>query len=110
MIEPLKDSFGRVHDYIRISVTDRCNLRCVYCMPEEGMEFQPHDQIMSYEEIASIMRVLAPMGVSKVRLTGGEPLVRKDLETLVHQIASIEGIQDISSPPTGSCSHPRPAC
>lgn len=96
MIEPLKDSFGRVHDYIRISVTDRCNLRCVYCMPEEGMEFQPHDQIMSYEEIAAILRVLAPMGVSKVRLTGGEPLVRKDLETLVHMIASIEGIQDIS--------------
>ncbi|MBT2763826.1 GTP 3',8-cyclase MoaA [Paenibacillus sp. ISL-20] len=96
MIEPLKDSFGRVHDYIRISVTDRCNLRCVYCMPEEGMEFQPHDQIMSYEEIAAIVRVLAPMGVSKVRLTGGEPLVRKDLESLVHMIASIEGIQDIS--------------
>ncbi|MFH0071213.1 radical SAM protein, partial [Peribacillus sp. NPDC056705] len=95
MIEPLTDPFGRVHDYIRISVTDRCNLRCVYCMPSEGMEFQPHDEIMSYEEITAIMSVLAPMGVSKVRLTGGEPLVRKDLETLVHQIASIEGIQDI---------------
>ena len=68
MIEPLKDSFGRVHDYIRISVTDRCNLRCVYCMPEEGMEFQPPDQIMSYEEIAAIMRVLAPMGSPKYAL------------------------------------------
>lgn len=96
MIEPLTDSFGRIHDYIRISVTDRCNLRCVYCMPEEGMEFQPHDQIMSYEEIAAVLRVLAPMGVSKVRLTGGEPLVRKDLEALVHMIASIDGIKDIS--------------
>ncbi|MEK3783834.1 GTP 3',8-cyclase MoaA [Paenibacillus sp. FSL R5-0810] len=96
MIEPLTDSFGRIHDYIRISVTDRCNLRCVYCMPEEGMEFQPHDQIMSYEEIAAVLRVLAPMGVSKVRLTGGEPLVRKDLESLVHMIASIDGIKDIS--------------
>jgi len=96
MIEPLTDSFGRIHDYIRISVTDRCNLRCVYCMPEEGMEFQPYDQIMSYEEIAAVLRVLAPMGVSKVRLTGGEPLVRKDLEALVHMIASIDGIKDIS--------------
>lgn len=96
MIELLKDSFGRIHDYIRISVTDRCNLRCVYCMPEEGMEFQPHDQLMSYEEIASVLSVLAPMGVSKVRLTGGEPLVRRDLETLVGMISAIEGIEDIS--------------
>ncbi len=65
-------------------------------MPEEGMEFQPHDEIMSYEEIAAVLRVLAPMGVSKVRLTGGEPLVRKDLESLVAMISAIEGIHDIS--------------
>lgn len=95
-IKPLTDSFGRIHDYIRISVTDRCNLRCVYCMPEEGMEFQPHDEIMSYEEIAAILKVLAPMSVSKVRLTGGEPLVRKDIESLVAMISAIDGIKDIS--------------
>ncbi|WP_106767309.1 GTP 3',8-cyclase MoaA [Paenibacillus faecalis] len=95
-VEPLTDSFGRIHDYIRISVTDRCNLRCVYCMPEEGMVFQPHDEIMSYEEIAAVLKVLAPMGVTKVRLTGGEPLVRKDLEILVSMISDIQGIEDIS--------------
>nr|WP_211184363.1 GTP 3',8-cyclase MoaA [Paenibacillus lemnae] len=95
-MKPLTDSFGRVHDYIRISVTDRCNLRCVYCMPAEGMEFQPHDEIMTYEEIAAVLRVLAPMGVSKVRLTGGEPLVRKDLEKLVAMLSAIDGITDIS--------------
>ncbi|MFI2857174.1 GTP 3',8-cyclase MoaA [Paenibacillus sp. JSM ZJ436] len=96
MMKPLTDSFGRVHDYIRISVTDRCNLRCVYCMPAEGMEFQPHDEIMTYKEITAVLRVLAPMGVSKVRLTGGEPLVRKDLEQLVAMISAIDGIEDIS--------------
>lgn len=95
-MELLQDSFGRIHDYIRISVTDRCNLRCVYCMPAEGMEFAPHDEIMSYEEIAQVLKVLAPMGMRKVRLTGGEPLVRKDLHKLVGMISAIEGIDDIA--------------
>lgn len=72
-MELLQDSFGRIHDYIRISVTDRCNLRCVYCMPAEGMEFAPHDEIMSYEEITEVLKVLAPMGMRKVRLTGENP-------------------------------------
>ncbi|MDO7906485.1 GTP 3',8-cyclase MoaA [Paenibacillus sp. JX-17] len=95
-MELLQDSFGRIHDYIRISVTDRCNLRCIYCMPAEGMEFEPHDKIMSYEEITAVLRELAPMGIRKVRLTGGEPLVRKDIEKLVGMISAIEGIEDIS--------------
>lgn len=95
-MELLQDPFGRIHDYIRISVTDRCNLRCVYCMPEEGMEFAPHEDIMTFEEITQILRVLAPMGLRKVRLTGGEPMVRKDLDKLVAMISAIDGIEDIA--------------
>ncbi|RUT33338.1 GTP 3',8-cyclase MoaA [Paenibacillus zeisoli] len=95
-MEMLQDSFGRIHDYLRISVTDRCNLRCVYCMPAEGIAFQPHEEIMSYEEIAEVVSALAPIGLRKIRLTGGEPLVRKDLEQLIHMLSRIEGIEDIS--------------
>ncbi|SEU13073.1 cyclic pyranopterin phosphate synthase [Paenibacillus sp. NFR01] len=95
-MEPLTDPFGRIHDYIRISVTDRCNLRCIYCMPAEGMQFQPQDEIMSFEEIAAVVGALAPAGLRKVRLTGGEPLVRKDLEKLVAMLAEIPGIEDLS--------------
>jgi cyclic pyranopterin phosphate synthase len=92
----LTDRFGRVHDYLRISVTDRCNLRCVYCMPEEGMEFEPDESIMSFDEIAAVVRVLARHGVNKLRLTGGEPLVRKNLEQLVAMLSAIPGIEDIA--------------
>lgn len=92
----LTDRFGRVHDYLRISVTDRCNLRCVYCMPEEGMEFEPDESIMSFDEIAAVVRVLARRGVNKLRLTGGEPLVRKNLEQLVAMLSAIPGIEDIA--------------
>ncbi|WP_051503517.1 GTP 3',8-cyclase MoaA, partial [Paenibacillus forsythiae] len=81
---------------MRISVTDRCNLRCIYCMPAKGMQFQPHNEIMSYEEIAAVVKALAPAGLRKVRLTGGEPLVRKELERLVAMLSSIPGIDDIS--------------
>ncbi|WP_379130025.1 GTP 3',8-cyclase MoaA [Paenibacillus sp. sgz500958] len=95
-MEPLTDPFGRIHDYIRISVTDRCNLRCIYCMPAEGMQFQPHDEIMSYEEITAVVKSLAPLGLRKIRLTGGEPLVRKDLEKLVSMLAEVPGIEDIA--------------
>lgn len=95
-MEQLLDPFGRKHDYLRISVTDRCNLRCVYCMPAEGMVFQPHEEIMSYEEIAETVSALAPMGLRKIRLTGGEPLVRKDLEQLVAMLSRIPGIEDIA--------------
>jgi cyclic pyranopterin phosphate synthase len=91
---PLVDRYGRVHQDLRISVTDRCNLRCVYCMPED-MTFQPRTQILSYEEIARVARVAHRLGVTQVRLTGGEPLVRKDLPTLVSLLTEI-GFEDIA--------------
>jgi len=90
------DSFGRRVEYLRISVTDKCNLRCVYCMPEEGLPWLRREQLLSYEEIRSIVAIMAPMGLRKVRLTGGEPLVRKDLPRLVELIASVDGIQDLA--------------
>ncbi|MEI7025141.1 GTP 3',8-cyclase MoaA [Paenibacillus sp. y28] len=92
----LVDSFGRVHDYLRISVTDRCNLRCVYCMPEEGMAFEPDERLLSFAEIREVVRVLAGYGVRKLRLTGGEPLVRRDLPQLVAMLSQIPGIEDIA--------------
>ncbi len=92
----LVDPFGRPVTYLRISVTDRCNLRCVYCMPPEGVEWQPHESILRFEEIASVVRVAAQNGVRQVRLTGGEPLVRKGLPALIKMIADIPGIEDIS--------------
>jgi GTP 3',8-cyclase len=92
----LFDSFGRRITYLRVSVTDRCNFRCVYCMPPEGVTRRSHESIMRYEEIAAVVRVAAELGVQKVRLTGGEPLVRLDLPRLVRMIAEIDGIDDIS--------------
>jgi cyclic pyranopterin phosphate synthase len=92
----LVDRFGRKITYLRVSVTDRCNLRCVYCMPVEGIYWQPHDSILRFEEIAQIVRLAAENGVSEIRLTGGEPLVRKDLAALVAMISGIPGIEDIS--------------
>jgi cyclic pyranopterin phosphate synthase len=90
------DPFGRRVEYLRISVTDKCNLRCVYCMPEEGLPWLKKDQLLTYEEIREIVRVMAPMGLKRVRLTGGEPLVRKDLPRLVGLLSSIPGIDEIS--------------
>jgi cyclic pyranopterin phosphate synthase len=92
----LTDRYGRQITYLRISVTDRCNLRCVYCLPPEGATWQPHDTILRYEEIAEVVRVMAQQGVREVRLTGGEPLVRQDLPRLVRMIADTPGIEDIS--------------
>lgn len=92
----LLDRFGRMHDYLRISVTDRCNLRCVYCMPEEGMEFEPDEKLLTFDEITEIVRVLAGLGVRKLRLTGGEPLVRKNLDQLISRLSQIPGIEDIA--------------
>ncbi len=92
----LTDQFGRSITYLRVSVTDRCNLRCVYCMPAEGIQRRSHDAIIRYEEIAAVVRVAAECGIHKVRLTGGEPLVRLDLPDLVRMIAEIPGIEDIS--------------
>ena len=91
---PLIDSFGRIHNNLRISVTDRCNIRCVYCMPET-VEFLPRASLLTFEEIARFARVAASCGVDKLRLTGGEPLVRRDLPRLVESLAAIVGIRDI---------------
>src|SRR5437899_12839713 len=90
----LIDTFGRIHNNLRISVTDRCNLRCTYCMPEEVV-FMDRGQLLSFEEITHFVRVAVPLGVDKVRLTGGEPLMRRDLPTLVGMLRAIEGLRDI---------------
>lgn len=90
------DLCGRKIDYIRISLTDRCNLRCVYCMPEEGVEFLPHEKILSYEEILRLCRCFAALGIHKVKLTGGEPLVRKSVAYLVGELKKIDGIDNVT--------------
>src|SRR5436853_5722533 len=79
----LRDSFGRVHNSLRISVTDRCNIRCFYCMPAENVRFKPRHELLSFEEIVRFVEVAARLGIDKLRLTGGEPLVRNDLHVLV---------------------------
>lgn len=89
------DLFNRKINYLRISVTDRCNLRCRYCMPEEGVCMVKHNEILSFEEIREVVKKAATMGINKIRLTGGEPLVRKDIVKLVKMIANIKGINDI---------------
>jgi GTP 3',8-cyclase len=95
-VDPLIDSFGRLHDNLRISVTDRCNIRCFYCMPEEGVKFEPHANILSYEEIERFARIAVGLGIRKLRITGGEPLVRKNLSTLIRKLTRIEGVQDLA--------------
>lgn len=92
----LCDSSNRPINYLRISVTDRCNLRCIYCMPPEGVEMLSHRDVLRYEEIDRITRAAVDMGINKVRITGGEPLVRADLVSLVHMLSLIEGIDDIA--------------
>jgi GTP 3',8-cyclase len=92
----LSDPFNRPINYLRISVTDRCNLRCIYCLPPEGISLLHHSAILTYEEIAGVARLAAELGINKVRLTGGEPLVRARLHELVAMLAEIDGIDDIS--------------
>lgn len=92
---PLIDTFGRTHNNLRISVTDRCNIRCFYCMPAENVQFMDRADLLSYEEIERFVRLVVPLGVNKIRLTGGEPLVRKDLHRLVAALAKVDGITDI---------------
>jgi cyclic pyranopterin phosphate synthase len=92
----LFDSFGRRIYYLRISVTDRCNLRCIYCMPAEGVPWIPHSEILSYEEIVSIVKIAAELGFTKIRLTGGEPLVRTGLPDFIKMLLRIDGIDEIS--------------
>lgn len=95
-MKPLVDLHQRRIKYMRISITDRCNLRCRYCMPSTGVEWVPHEQIMSYEEHLRILRICVPRGVEKVRVTGGEPLLRKDLPEFLASIRAIPGLKDLS--------------
>ncbi len=92
---PLQDTFGRTFDYVRIAITEKCNLRCTYCMPEEGVDFKNGEQILTADEILRTINVLAGMGVKKVRFTGGEPLVRKDIVKLVEGAANTPGIKSV---------------
>ena len=93
---PLVDSFGRVHDNLRISVTDRCNIRCFYCMPETGVQFVDRREILGFEEIERFVRVAVGLGIRKLRVTGGEPLVRRDLPVLIRRLAAIGEIEDLA--------------
>jgi GTP 3',8-cyclase len=95
-MDNLTDTFGRVANNLRISVTDRCNFRCRYCMPEEGMAWLKKNMLLSFEEIARLTEIFAALGVSKIRLTGGEPLMRKELWELIRMIRSVGGIRDIA--------------
>ena len=98
----LSDSFQRPINYLRISVTDRCNLRCIYCMPPGGVDLMSHDDILSYEEIQTVAQAAAELGINKVRITGGEPLVRSGLPELVGMLSGIEAIDDISLTTNGT--------
>jgi cyclic pyranopterin phosphate synthase len=93
---PLIDTFGRIHTNLRISVTDRCNLRCFYCMPADDVQFKPRHELLSYEEIERFSRVVVGLGVNKIRLTGGEPLVRSGIAELVRRLAAIQGVADLA--------------
>jgi len=92
----LVDSFGRLHDNLRISVTDRCNIRCFYCMPEKDVQFVPRAEILDFEEIERFVRIAVQLGIAKLRVTGGEPLVRRDLPILIRRLAAIPGIRDLA--------------
>jgi len=98
----LIDPFSRRIDYLRLSVTDRCNLRCIYCMPPEGVPHLRHSDVLTYEEIVRFLRIAVQAGISKVRLTGGEPLVRKDLDHLIHEISTMRQDVDISLTTNGT--------
>src|SRR5690348_5316707 len=89
------DNHGRPLNYLRLAVTDRCNLRCFYCMPEKGIHYLPKKELLSFEEIERLITIVASMGITKVRLTGGEPFLRNDVMDLIRKIKSIHGIKDI---------------
>jgi len=95
-MEPLRDRFGRTIEYLRISVTDRCNLRCLYCMPASGCAWKPQEGILRYEEIVTIVHQMARLGVRKLRITGGEPLVRRGLVSLIAQLVQLPGIEEVA--------------
>lgn len=95
------DQFNRKINYLRVSVTDRCNLRCVYCMPEEGIKLISHNDILSFEEIIEVIQIAVNLGIDKIRITGGEPLVRKGIVNLVQEISKIQGIKDFGMTTNG---------
>jgi cyclic pyranopterin phosphate synthase len=92
----LKDNYGRAIRDLRVSITDRCNFRCFYCMPEEAMEWKPKPEILTYEEIVRVAQVFVSLGIDKLRVTGGEPMLRRDLESLIGRLAEIEGVEDLA--------------
>ena len=94
--KPLLDRFGRKHSNLRLSVTDRCNIRCFYCMPDELIRFKPRDELLTFEEITRFVRVVSRAGIDKIRITGGEPLVRSNLDVLIAQLKGIDGIRDLA--------------
>lgn len=99
--QKLTDGYHRNINYLRISVTDRCNLRCKYCMPEQGVKMLPHNQILTFEEITEVVKTAVLLGVSKVRITGGEPLVRHDIVRLIQLLGDVPGIKDLSMTTNG---------
>jgi cyclic pyranopterin phosphate synthase len=102
----LYDNHGRKIDYVRLAVTDRCNLRCLYCMPEEGINYVKREQLLSYEEMTRLMYLLAKMGIKKVRITGGEPFLRKDMMHFLETLSQIEGIEKINITTNGTLTAP----
>ncbi len=98
----LFDNHGRKINYVRLAVTDRCNLRCFYCMPEEGIKYMPKQDLLSYEEMLRLMQILVPLGIEKVRITGGEPFLRKDMMTFLKALSKIDGLQKINITTNGT--------
>jgi GTP 3',8-cyclase len=101
MPKPLIDRYGRVHCNMRLSVTDRCNIRCIYCMPADKVQFKPREELLTFEEIERIVRIAARLGITRIRITGGEPLVRTGLANLVRRISSVPGIRDLAMTTNG---------
>lgn len=98
----MKDQYGRVIEYLRVSVTDRCNLRCIYCMPEEGISMLSHSDILRFDELVRICRICASQGITRIKLTGGEPLVRRGIDSLVGEIKQIPGIEEVTLTTNGT--------
>lgn len=100
-VSPLEDLFGRTHTYLRVSLTEKCNLRCTYCMPEQGVKLSANDKLLTGDEIVSLVRLFVKLGVNKVRFTGGEPLVRKDCLNIVRQVGQIPGLEKMGMTTNG---------